>query len=81
MNFHPTPIGRPEENWLVVRCKLNCIQMGGESTLVMFKERERVYRANSKLKHFRNEICMRSSETTSGPSAVPFAHVAASNIF
>ena len=73
VKLHPTPIGRPEENLLVVRCKLNCIQMGGESTLVMLEEREEVYRANSKLKHFRNESSEHYIGASYGPIGVSVA--------
>ena len=55
--------------------------MGGESTLVLLKEREKVYRANSKLKHFRNESSKHYIEASYGPIGVPIAHRSASILF
>ena len=55
--------------------------MGGESTLVLLKEREKVYRANSKLKHFRNERCAHYIEASYGPVGVPIAHRPTSTLF
>ena len=55
--------------------------MGGESTLVLLKEREEVYRANSKLKHFRHESSRHYIEATYGPTGVPIAHRPATHLF
>ena len=65
----------------MVRCKLNCIQLGGESTLVMLEEREEVYRANSKLKHFRNESSAHYIGASYGPIGVSITHRPTSTLF
>ncbi len=54
--------------------------MGGESTLVLLKEREEVYRANSKLKNNRYESSTHYRETTGEAFGVPVAQQLASTL-
>ena len=55
--------------------------MGGESTLVLLKEREKVYRANSKLKNKRHESSAHYIEANYGPIGVPIAHRPTNTLF
>ena len=54
--------------------------MGGESTLVLLKEREKVYWANSKLKNNRYESSTHYRETTGEAFEVPFAELTVRDI-